>query len=276
MRTFAIVGLGLIGGSLGAALRKRFPRASVVGVSRDQRKINLARRKGLIYNGTRDYTRGFQYADMIFVCTPVDTIPTIVSKIDRVARPGTIVTDVGSTKGEITRWADRQHFKNIKFVGSHPLAGSHLKGAEHARQGLFRDAFVFVTPTKGTNTKARSGVVSVWKKLGAKVKVVNPKTHDVIASEVSHLPHAVATCLIQSVSNRSLKFASTGFRDTTRIAQGDPKLWAPIFLSNRKNLIRDLKQCNRHLTHLISGLERSSKTSIESTLRRASRARSQA
>src|SRR3989338_904565 len=144
-QTFVIIGLGLLGGSLGRALRQIFPKATVIGASRSRSKIRLAKRKGFITRGTTKLSEAVKFCDCIFICTPVDTIPKFISQIDRFARSGTMVTDVGSTKAELIRWVEKKKFKNIHFVGSHPMAGSHLTGLQHATGDLYRSSFTFVT-----------------------------------------------------------------------------------------------------------------------------------
>src|SRR3989338_2338861 len=161
--TFVIVGLGLLGGSLAAAIRKHFRSAKVIAISRNPRKIAFAKKKKLIHEGfTKFSDQALRNADFVFVCSPVDTVPKLILETDRFAKPGTIVTDVGSTKSEIVRWAERRRFKRIQFVGSHPLAGSHLTGVEHARRDLFQGAFVFVTPTPKSSRQAVRSISSFW------------------------------------------------------------------------------------------------------------------
>ena len=274
-RTFVIIGLGLIGGSLGAALRKRFARARVLGVSRSRRKINLAKRLGFIQNGGTSFQKVVSQADIVFVCTPVDTIGDIVEQVDQAAKPGTIVTDVGSTKGTIVRWADRKRFRNIRFVGSHPLAGSHHGGLQYSTANLFDGAVVFLTPTKKTDRRARRAIASIWKLLGTRVSEMSPNAHDRVVDHVSHLPHGVASCLVNAVSSNSLRFSASGFLDTTRVAQADPALWTPIFLTNRVHLACDLKRFRAVVDRLIDALSRGARADIRRMLAAASLKRRQ-
>ena len=284
-KTFVIVGLGFIGGSLAFDIRRRFPSAHVIGVSRSTRKLALAKKRGLIHEGFAHLRQAFspkslarksprRGVDFVFICSPVDTIPSLVSQVNRYAQPDTLVTDVGSTKREITRCVDRMHFRRIQFVGSHPLAGSHLAGMEHAREGLFDGAFVFLTPTRKSHPRAIRTVSSFWKTLRASVCVLSPELHDRIVSQISHLPHAVASILMHLVSSEALRYGATGFLDTTRVAQGDPRLWAPIFLTNRKNLLRDLRQFQEALRKLMGFLEKRSEKSLVVFLKAASLKRS--
>ena len=268
--TFLIIGLGLIGGSLALAIRKRFPKSRVIGLSREPWKISLAKKRKLIHEGSTNLSKVVPAADFVFICSPVDAIPKLILAVDRFAKSGTVVTDVGSTKSEIVKAAARARLRRIHFVGSHPLAGSHLTGMEYANSALFQNSFVFVTPVRKTNRRAVRSISLFWKRLGASVKIVSPEKHDQIVSQISHLPHAVASILVQSVDSKSTHFAGSGFRDTTRIAQGDPRLWVPIFVSNRTNLIRDLNQFNRALQKLLTALKKSNQAPLSGFLKAAS------
>lgn len=269
-KTFVIVGLGLLGGSLAAGIRRRFKSAHVIGVSRTFRNIAFAKKKKWIHSGTADLKAALQNAEVVIICTPVDTIPKYIQTIERYARPGTIVTDVGSTKGAIVRSMERKHFHRILFIGSHPLAGSHLTGVRHARSDLFEGAHVFITPARNSKPKAIRFIKTFWRKLNSKVCVISPEAHDRIVSEISHLPHAAAAALMHSVSNVPLRFAASGFLDTTRIAQGDPNLWVPIFLTNRIRLISDLRRFQTALNTLENALKKGSSGAITRFLKHAS------
>ena len=263
-----------MGGSIAGAIRRRLRDARVIGYSRSQRKIALAKRKRLIHEGFTHLGRAVKRADFIIVCSPVDRIPSALSKIDSCLNHTAIVTDVGSTKGDIVRWAERRKFRHLVFVGSHPFAGSHLSGIEHADPALFQDALVFVTPARRTNIQAVRTVSGFWRKLGLKVKRLSPDVHDQLLSQTSHLPHALASLLMETVSSSALRFVSSGFLDTTRVAQGDPRLWAPIFSTNAKYLISDLNRLERALHTFRSLLKRGSERSIRGFLERASKKRS--
>ena len=259
-----------MGGSLGASIRRRFPSVRVIGVSQTSRKIALAKRKKFIHDGFTQLKPALRGAQFIVICSPVNTIPHFIAQIDRYAEPGAIVTDVGSTKAEIVRWAARRRFKRIQFVGSHPLAGAHLKGLNHAQADLFEGALVFVTPLRNSSQTAVRAVSSFWKKLRTHVQMTSPEKHDQIVSQISHLPHAIASVLMHSVSSKALPYGASGFLDTTRIAQGDPALWAPIFLTNQKNLLSDLRGFTKALHQLVHLLQGKSKRPLSNFLKRAS------
>lgn len=272
-KTFVIIGLGLLGGSLAAAIRRRFKSAKVIAASRTRRHIAFAKKKKFIHFGTTDLKAALRGADFVLICTPVDTIPSLIEKIKRYAKPGTVVTDVGSTKNMIVRFADQKRLKRISFIGSHPLAGSHLTGVEHARADLFEGCHVFLTPTRHSDPKALRAIQAFWRKLNAHVHVVSPERHDRLVSEISHLPHAIAAALVHSVSGASLRFAASGFLDATRIAQGDPNLWVPIFLTNRTHLISSLRRFKKALGNLETFLRTGSRRKLTRFLRSASQKR---
>lgn len=272
MKKFAIVGLGLMGGSLGLALRKRFKGASVIGISRSQAKVREAKRRRMISWGTTDIGRGVKGADFVFVCTPVSLIPKYVERIDRFAKPGCIVTDVGSTKETLMKWASHRKFRAICFIGSHPMAGSHETGLRWAKGDLYDNSLVFVTPSSGAGAGKNTlrTLVQIWRKLGTAVFVCDAKRHDRIVAKTSHLPHAVASLLALSVELPFFRFAAGGLRDTTRIAQSDPILWRDIFSTNRSNLIKELKLFRKKLDSILTLLKRNDAAGIKTLLTRAS------
>lgn len=247
-QTFVVVGLGLLGGSLGGALRKSYPGARVIGVSRSLAKARHARKKGFVTDASSDLSQAVCSADCVFICTPVDTISAIIREIDKTAKRGTVVTDVGSTKERLLKWAERQKFRRIRFVGSHPMAGSHLTGLVHASPDLYRETLTFVTRHRGISEGAFSYMARLWRKLCGQVVVVNGKTHDGIVAEISHLPHLVSAVLVQTVTPKILRFAGSGFKDVTRIAQGDPRIWIPIFAANQARVARLLGKFRRAIS----------------------------
>lgn len=271
-KTFAVVGLGLLGGSLAQAIRKKIPHSKVIGVSRSTAKIRYALRKKIIHQGFTHLSQAVFQSDFVIVCTPVDTVSKIVREIDSIARRPIVVTDVASTKEEIVRSVTRRKLKHVQFAGSHPMAGSHVTGIEHSSVRLFEGATTFVTPSG--HVSAVQEVSAFWKKLGARTVRITPQKHDQVVSQISHLPHAVASLLVQSVSESALPFAATGFMDSTRIAQGDPRLWTPIFMTNRKNLLKDLIVFERNLKKLLILLRRGRISLISQHLKLASARRS--
>lgn len=269
MKNITIVGLGLMGGSLAAACRKSFSQVRIIGVSRDRKALSLALKRKWVHAATSDFGAGVRDADLVVLCTPVDTLKSMLQKIEKNAKSGTLVTDVGSVKGDIQRWADKREFKKIHFVGAHPLVGSHDRGLEAARPDLYSRGFTFVTRTSRQSAKSFSAVKQFWQKITPRVFTVTPEEHDQITAEISHLPHLAAFCLALTPQESSLKFAGTGFLDTTRIAQGHPSVWGPIFMANRRAVLAVLSGFEAHLKAFKKALKKPG-SGLENLLLKAS------
>jgi prephenate dehydrogenase len=234
-----IIGVGLIGGSIGLAARRRRVAREVTGVFRRRSTMVKALRAGAVDDATMDIARGVIGADLIIVASPVGSIPELALEAARYAKPGAIITDVGSTKAWIAGRMERcLRGTSVRFVGSHPMAGSEKTGVLSAREDLLEGSACIVTRTASTDAAALRRVAALWKALGARVSVLSPDEHDRAVSFVSHLPHIVAFALALSVPEGQLRYAAEGFRDTTRVASSDPALWSDIFLTNRKEIAR--------------------------------------
>lgn len=261
----AIVGTGLIGGSLALAIKKRGLAREIVGVSRHKKSLSLAKRRGAIDSGSQDLAI-IKGADLVIISTPVDIILNLAPKIRAFLKRECIVTDVGSTKEQIVKKLEKI-FPN--FVGSHPLAGSEKRSIANAQALLFRDSLCLLTPTKRTNKKALRKMDILWKKVGARTLFLNPGTHDRVLAFVSHLPHIAAFSLIDAVPADFLKFGSGGLKDTTRIAASDSELWAEIFLSNRKNILQAIKILEKNISRINSLIKTKDKKKLSVILKRA-------
>ncbi len=247
----AIIGVGLIGGSIGEAVRRKGLAGTVTGIGRRASSIKEARRRGAIDEGTLDLKKGVRGADLVIIATPVCLIPVIAGKISPALKRGAIVTDVGSTKSLIVKAVEGCLPKRVFFVGSHPLAGSEKRGVKFAEENLFKGTVVIMTKTKKTKEPAVRKLSRFWSALGVKrVVIKSPEEHDRIVAEISHLPHLAASALIISAGARSLEFASTGFKDTTRIAASDPDVWRDICITNKVNIVRSLDRYERCLGKL--------------------------
>lgn len=257
--TIAIVGMGLIGGSMAKDIKKQRLAHRVIGVSRHKKTLVFARNSGIIDNGSQDLSI-VKDADLVILATPVNTILKLSQEIRKFVSRDCIVTDVGSTKKEIVSELSKI-FPN--YVGSHPLAGSEKRGVANVQPSLFKGSLCLLTPTKDTNPKALNKIKEFWRKLGARVAFLNPDTHDKILSFVSHLPHAVAFSLIATVPGKYLKFSANGLRDTTRIALSDERLWTDILLSNRKYMLESIESFQDTLSMVKSAIDnRDEKTLI--------------
>lgn len=240
----AIVGIGLLGGSVAQAARVAGLARRIVGVGRDERRLAPALADGTLDAVTTDLGAGVREADFVLLAAPVMAIEQLLAAVWPALAPEALVTDVGSTKATIVRAAERLHVTAPRlFVGSHPMAGSHLAGYAAARPDLFRDATVVVTPTEATASRTVKGVTEFWESLGGRVVTLDPATHDRAVAAVSHLPHLVAYALVDAVARfepAALDVAARGFKDTTRIAASDPQMWQEIFVSNRAALATTL------------------------------------
>lgn len=257
-----IVGLGLIGGSLGMAMRRRKVAHTVVGLSRKSSTLRVAKRRGAIDVGTLDARQAVRNADLVILAIPVDLIVPHAMRLARMMRPGSVLMDVGSTKAEIVRALDRRLSDRVLFVGAHPIAGSEQHGIEAADSHLFDRALCVLTPSSKTNRHVLARATRFWKALTCDVSVMSPAQHDRVLAATSHLPHLMAYALASAVNASPLRQAPRSVLDMTRLAQSDPDLWDDIFFSNRAELLRAMQQferswgtVRRHLTqHNRAGL----------------------
>ena len=233
--TVAIVGVGLIGGSAGLALAKRGVANKIIGVGRSDTSLTVAQNCGAISEGTTNLKQGVAEADFVLVATRVGVIGSQLEEIDSYVRPGTLITDAGSTKQSIVDgWEQNRPTRKARFVGSHPLAGSHRRGAQAADSALFEKKLAVVTPAESTPKQDTESVSIFWQLIGAQVCILSPPEHDLLLASASHAPHIIAAALATATPRETHRFTAGGWRDTTRIAAGDPELWADIVLDNAK------------------------------------------
>ena len=251
----SILGVGLLGGSIGLALKSATTDYKIIGYGHRTESLQAALRMGAIDEMTLDLAASIRQANIVILCTPVSTFRQIFDKIKGELSPGTIVTDVGSTKRSICRLAEEMLPQGVHFVGSHPMAGSEKRGVDAARADLFRNALCITTPTSKTNSDALRQIESLWQKLGMRVTRLNPDDHDRFLADVSHLPHLLAAALTLIQSDSSLALAGKGFFDTTRIAGGDGGLWRDIFVDNADNLHISLTKLRQELDRFESLLK---------------------
>lgn len=272
-RTVAIVGVGLIGGSIGRALRERKLAREVIGIGRRETSLAAAQEVGAFDRGTLDLAEGVKDADLVVVATPVGTI------VDKVlaaaaAAPQAVITDAGSTKADICRAvragaAGAGLSLGARFVGSHPLAGDHRIGPQYARADLLEGRTVVVTPEDDTPADLVDRVRAFWQSLGAEVVEMTPEHHDQALAATSHLPHLVAAALAAATPERWLELAATGWADTTRIAASDPLLWSQIFAQNRDAVLAALEPFESRLGELKDALKSGDAADLVSRLQEA-------
>jgi prephenate dehydrogenase len=231
-QTVAIVGVGLIGGSVGKAVRDRGLARRVIGIGRSSASLAEARRHGAITEATVDVASVAE-ADLVVLAAGVAALPKLLAAVDAAVRPGTLITDTGSTKATlVAAWERRRRGRRGRFVGAHPLAGSHRRGAAAADADLFAGRVTVVTPAAATPTEDVTDVATFWSAVGATVFVMPPREHDRIVAATSHAPHLIAAAIAAATPAAGRRFTAGGWRDTTRIAAGDPGLWADILLDN--------------------------------------------
>jgi prephenate dehydrogenase len=276
----AIVGVGLIGGSIGLALRQRGLAEEVVGVGRRTASLEKAAEFGTIDRGTTNLAEGVAGADVAIVATPVAAIVDAVRSVAQAA-PRAAITDAGSTKAEICR-ALRVAGQGSpaapavpagRFVGSHPLAGDHRTGPEYARGDLFEDRTVVITPQDDTPPGLVERFQEFWQSLGAEVALLSPEEHDRALAATSHLPHLVAAALAGATPEEWLRLTGTGWADATRIAAGDPELWTQIFEQNRAGVIDALRRFEHRLQALAKAIADSDNAALFAELQEARRIR---
>jgi prephenate dehydrogenase len=280
-RQAAIIGVGLIGGSLGMILRRKGLASSVVGVGRRIDNLKTAVTMGAIDRYVADAKEGVRDADLVVLATPVDTYERHLKEWASCLKPGAIVSDVGSVKGELVEQSERLVPAGVHFVGAHPIAGKEKTGVAAASENLFTGMRCILTPTKQTNQQALERVRTLWQEAGSIVLDVDPHLHDKLLGAVSHLPHVAAFALMDALIAIRAELPSLdlaghsggGLRDTTRIAASSPEMWRDIFLWNRDNIVAFIEAYERSLGDLKRLIRAGDGAGIEKALERAKQER---
>ena len=246
-KRLSIIGVGLLGGSIGLAVRSVLSDCEIIGYGHRQATLDRAVEVGAIDRGTSDLSQAVEGSDLIILCTPVGLFGEVLRGVSGFLKPGAVVTDVGSTKGSVVRQAVEILPFMVAFVGSHPMAGSEKRGVEFARADLFQHALCITTPDERTDGGALEKVEGFWRSLGMTITRMTPAEHDRALAQVSHLPHAVAAALVAMQSDEAMRLAGKGFLDTTRVAGGDGGLWRDIFLDNADNMRAAIGELRRQL-----------------------------
>lgn len=254
--TVAIVGVGLIGGSIGLALRQSGLAETVVGVEPEWPRVWAAREAGAIVHGTTDWGKGSVSANLVILCMPVGRILEVVGDVLTWVEPGTVVTDVGSTKSAIVQAAAG----HANFVGGHPMTGSERAGVEAARADLFQGATWALTPTPRTSPQAIAVVERLAQTVGAKTLTLTAADHDAMTAVTSHLPHVLASSLMRQAAQmgeaypHASRLSAGSFADGTRVAASSPEIWRDVCLSNRDALLTVLREFRGQLSTLEAAL----------------------
>ncbi len=267
--TVAIVGVGMIGGSIGLALKARKLVGRVIGIGRSAASLAEAKRLHSIDEAATDIA-AVAAADLVVVATGVASISGILDQVDAAARPGTLLTDAGSTKGRIVAaWEKRRRSRRSRFVGAHPVAGSHRRGPTAADPHLFTGRVTIVTPSAATPPADIEMIGGFWSALGSTVYTMPPRDHDRILAMTSHAPHVMAAAIAAATPAESRQFTAGGWRDTTRIAAGDPELWADILLDNAAPVAKALSRIAGATEKILDALESGDRRRLVSLLTRA-------
>ncbi len=270
-KKLAVLGLGLLGGSVAAAAKKRGLAAEVVGAARRPGPLERARSAGIV-DSVASPPEAVVGADFVVLGTPVGSMPKLIAEVAPYLEPSCIVTDVGSVKVSVIDLIPGLLPDGVEFVGSHPMAGSHLRGPDHARADLFEGATCVVTPRPGQESATIERVEDFWRSLGARVTRRTPAVHDEEVAWVSHLPHLLAFAFAESLHSAPVgvgELAGSGFRDFTRIAQSDAELWGEILSLNSKALSGPLNHFSESLAKLARMLEEGDGESLEQLLSQA-------
>ena len=278
-RKITIVGVGLLGGSIGLATRKFRVAGEIAGYVRREKTIPECEKAGATDYATTDLAAAVSNSDLVILCTPLAQMRLLAEQFLPALKRGAIVTDVGSVKADVVRELESLIAKaGAHFVGSHPMAGGEKTGVAAAREDLFENAVCVVTPTAKSNSGAVRKLERFWKTLGARVLKLPPEQHDLFVSRTSHLPHVAAAALANLVlgpdqPKGQSQLCANGFRDTTRIASGSPEMWRDIALANRKHLAGSLGAFISELQKFQNTLQNLDENAIEEFFETAKRRR---
>ncbi len=272
--TVAIVGLGLMGGSLAAALSSRRACRRVVGITRSESSLRLALDMHFVHEATHDLRTGLRDADVVVLATPIGDILAKIGMIGPLLRPGCVLTDVGSTKCQIVA-AMESLPPHVQPIGGHPMCGKETSGLAVADQSLYRDKTFVLTPTARTTPEALETMRHLVTSIGARPLIVDADTHDRMAAAISHLPYAMAVSTINAAEdladgeNLAWQLASSGFRDTTRVAGGNVAMMADILDTNRDQVLAAIAFAQQQLTDIAGCLRKGDRKGLEAILRAA-------
>jgi prephenate dehydrogenase len=239
----AILGVGLLGASVALAMREKGICDKIAGYGRTEENLKRAKKAGIIDLYFMEPAAAVDGADLVVLCTPVGMFTEVAASLKPGLTKGSLVTDVGSVKGNLVSELEALMPDKVHFIGSHPIAGGDKSGIDEARKDLFSGVRCVVTPTPKSDGDALKEICALWKSVGGRVEVMDPFLHDEILALVSHLPHLVAYALVNTVGSidpERIDYSGGGFRDTTRIAMSSPELWRDISMFNRDNLLKVL------------------------------------
>jgi len=278
-RRVALIGVGLIGGSLARGLKKQGLCASITGYGRSENELKKAVELGVIDQFASSVRDAVKNADLVVVAVPMSAFESVFSDMQGVVADDTIITDVGSAKESVIA-AAKSVFGELPtgLVPGHPIAGTEKSGVEASFDSLFENRRVILTPTQVSSKNAVDLVGDMWRAVGAEVVLMAPDHHDHVLAATSHLPHVLAFSLVETLgemheSSEIFRYAAGGFRDFTRIASSDPTMWRDICVSNKDAILTVLKKYERHLKALELAIEAQDSEAINQIFVRAKKAR---
>lgn len=279
MTTVAIIGVGLIGGSLALCFKGK-PGITVIGHSNRPESAAKYLKRGVVDKATTSLEEAVSEADFIFLCVPVGLLETYLLQLSELPlKPGCIITDAGSTKAGLAACAARIEWKGVSFIGGHPMAGKEKSGVEAATSLLFENAYYVLTPDERTSQEDYDRLTTLLKYTKAHIVRVDAKEHDEIVGAISHLPHIIAVALVNQIAGYSENnglyslLAAGGFRDITRIASSDPVIWRDILMNNKDVLLQLLQDWSREISRFTALLEDGDSEAVQQEFARASRFR---
>jgi cyclohexadieny/prephenate dehydrogenase len=264
-QTIGIVGCGLIGCSIAAALKSRGFPGRIIGCGRPGPNLQTAISRKLVDSAESDLAQAVAACELIVVCTPVDRMVEDIRTAALSARAGTLITDAGSVKQSVCGSVGNLP-ANVTFIGSHPIAGSEKQGCQHADAKLFDGRVCVLTPLPTTPRAEVSRLTHFWQALGMSVVEMTPEAHDRVLAQTSHVPHAVAAALAASLDPENRLLTAGGFQDTTRIAAGDPQLWSAILLANAGEVTAGLRAVSERLSELAGAIQSQDKNRLAQLL----------
>jgi cyclohexadieny/prephenate dehydrogenase len=262
-RKIALIGFGLIGGSIARAAREQGLVEEIVTTARSEKTRARVRELGIVDAVVETNAEAVNDADLVILCTPVGACGPVAQEIATYLKPGAVVSDVGSVKGAVVKDMAPHLPAGIHFVPAHPVAGTEHSGPDSGFAELFINRWCILTPPEGTDADAVERLRAFWAALGARVEIMTPDHQDLVLAITSHLPHLIAYTIVgtadelaQVTSSEVIKFSAGGFRDFTRIAASDPIMWRDVFLANKEAVLEMLGTFNEDLSKLTRAIRR--------------------
>ena len=245
--TVCIIGLGLIGGSIGLSMKKNNFESKIIGYAKTEKTLSRAVERGLVDDTEKDLAKAVDGADLIILATPLSTFKPIITEIAPFLKKGSIVTDTGSAKFTVLEELKDLIPKEVEFIPGHPIAGTEESGPESGFPELFENRWCILTPTKNNSEENVKRIKYFWELLGSKVEIMDALHHDKVLAITSHIPHLIAYNIVGTANDLAnvtdsevVKYSAGGFRDFTRIAASDPKMWSDIFTYNSEAVLEML------------------------------------